>query len=776
MMKPSRAHRPLFQRGLQLAAMVLLLPSVASAQWIWQEVGFPARSGHCAVYASGMWIFGGKEGSTLRNDVWMLGGSFWDPVRVSGTPPTPRAGHTAIYDPVRKRLIVFGGNDGARSNEVWALTLDPSSDPTWTQLLPLGTPPSAREGHVAIYDPVGDRMIVFGGTDGAALNDVWSLSLANPPTWTLLSPSGPPPSPRQGACAAYDSQRQRILLFGGATDSGYGTGIWALDLAGGMAWSEIVASGTAPTPRVHASALYDPAADRFLIVGGENLTGDFPVLDGAQLALSGTPTWQTGFFANGTRGSLVYDSAHGRGLFYGGSYDAIGTTNQTWTVQLTSTPSLTRFVPTSGPNGLNDESAVLAYAGDEARIVVFGGKTIGGFEPQASDQTFALDIPNWSGVANPPPGLYYDWVPYGSGTPPAARYGHSAIRDVDHNQMIVFGGHSFSASPALRNDLWSLAFGTGVWSPLAPSGLGPSGRFEHSAIYDAPAHRMIVFGGNTADPFSSPPVATNELWQLDLSLAPPAWSQLSPLGTPPPARFGHSAIHDLDHHRMVVFGGSDAAGGLFNDVWSLSLDGPPTWTQIVPGGTPPSPRQEHSAVFQGWSTSTRRMLVYGGTSSREVWALSLTGAPSWTQLAVSGPLPDVWQSHSAVSLQDRIGQTNSWVMLVLGGSSASPWELELPGVVGVDPSIPSGLDLEGAFPNPAKASLTVAFTLPDAGPARLELFDLAGRKVASRDVGALGPGRHVVRLDEHGQLSPGLYLVKLTRTSESRVAKVVLMR
>ncbi len=53
------------------------------------------------------------------------------------------------------------------------------------------------------------------------------------------------------------------------------------------------------------------------------------------------------------------------------------------------------------------------------------------------------------------------------------------------------------------------------------------------------------------------------------------------------------------------------------------------------------------------------------------------------------------------------------------------------------------LELEGARPNPAVAGqLTVAFTLPNAEPARLELIDVSGRRLAARDVGSLGPGRH----------------------------------
>jgi len=84
------------------------------------------------------------------------------------------------------------------------------------------------------------------------------------------------------------------------------------------------------------------------------------------------------------------------------------------------------------------------------------------------------------------------------------------------------------------------------------------------------------------------------------------------------------------------------------------------------------------------------------------------------------------------------------------------------------------LALEGARPNPAVGALWLAFTLPDASPARLELHDLAGRQVAARAVGAHGPGRHVVRLDD-GALAPGLYWATLTQGSSTLRARVVVV-
>ena len=82
------------------------------------------------------------------------------------------------------------------------------------------------------------------------------------------------------------------------------------------------------------------------------------------------------------------------------------------------------------------------------------------------------------------------------------------------------------------------------------------------------------------------------------------------------------------------------------------------------------------------------------------------------------------------------------------------------------------LALEGARPNPAVGAVMLAFTLPDVSAARLELFDLSGRRLASREVGARGAGRHVERFDG-STLAPGLYWASLThggRTLRARIA------
>ena len=85
--------------------------------------------------------------------------------------------------------------------------------------------------------------------------------------------------------------------------------------------------------------------------------------------------------------------------------------------------------------------------------------------------------------------------------------------------------------------------------------------------------------------------------------------------------------------------------------------------------------------------------------------------------------------------------------------------------------------LLGAHPNPSAGShLTVAFALTDARTAQLELFDLAGRRVAEREVGMLGPGKHEVEMAEGQRLTPGLYLARLTRAQDVRMVRVVVTK
>src|SRR5439155_1705205 len=188
----------------------------------------------------------------------------------TGSPPSARCFHTAIYDPVRDRMLVFGGYDASAThyhNDLWALSL--AGTPAWSALAPAGTPPSARIWHTAIYDPVRDRMLVFGGYDGRSLlNDGWALSLAGSPAWTALAPAGSPPSARSSPTASYDPVRDGLVVLRGNDDISLLNDVFALPLAGTPAWSALAPARTPPSARLYHTAIYDPVRDRMLVFGG----------------------------------------------------------------------------------------------------------------------------------------------------------------------------------------------------------------------------------------------------------------------------------------------------------------------------------------------------------------------------------------------------------------------------------------------------------------------------------------------------------------------------
>jgi hypothetical protein len=108
-----------------------------------------------------------------------------------------------VYDSLRDRLIIFGGRDEfGWFGDVWALNL--SGPPVWTELLPDGTPPSARFGHEAVYDPVRDRMLVFLGYDGTVPErPVGAVALGDADLDAALA-AGTPPSLRDYTASIYD--------------------------------------------------------------------------------------------------------------------------------------------------------------------------------------------------------------------------------------------------------------------------------------------------------------------------------------------------------------------------------------------------------------------------------------------------------------------------------------------------------------------------------------------------------------------------------------------
>lgn len=399
--------------------------------------------------------------------------------------------------------------------------------------------------------------------------------------------------------------------------------------------------------------------------GGGSVSGANPTTDAAGIAAAGS--WTLGAAgANTLTATAVGSGIAGNPVTF--SAIATGGPAIAW---IALAPSGAVPPPRAG------HSAVLDAAG---AMLVFGGfrNGIGNV-----NDLWRLSHPLGTGGA----AIWSAIAPNGSA--PAPRAFHSAVFDPSSDRMIVFGGDG--AGGAL-NDVWVLenasgSGGTPTWTELQPTGSPPAARFYHSAVYDPTSKRMIVFGGGNLH-F---PAATyyDDVWVLTNANGlggTAAWIQLTPGGSPG-ARTLHSAVYDAQFNRMTVFGGQNSGSVGLNDVWVLfNANGAgiaPAWVQITPTGVPPTPRIGQTAVYD---PASFRMTVFGGFgdfgTGNQTWVLTFANAvpgasPAWMQLAPAGPLPPARWTHSAVYdpasnrmtvFGGRDDLNDSWVLTDANGS------------------------------------------------------------------------------------------------------------
>ena len=743
------------------------------AEGEWDDVPIPrmpARAGHVAVLDPGrerVVIFGGFDAyDEFKSDTWALAidEASWVAITPLGEVPPGRYFHSGIYDPVRERLIIFGGWDGSSRNDVWALSL--SGEPVWTRLFPAGAPPAPRWGHAAAYDPIADRMIVIGGTGGSGnMNDVWALSLGGSPTWTLVAPSGVAPTPRAQHAVAYDASAQRIILFGG-NDGSLRNDAWALSLSGAPAWSALSPAGTAPTGRRGHAAVYEPIGQKVLVFGGYDGTYRADV---HSLSLSGDIAWTAispaGIVPEGRYASAsILDGARNRLLVCGGD-DGPNRRQDTWALALGDDPAWSDATPSAWPTARWGHAS--AYDSRGGRMLVVGGDEalVSGI-----NDVWALSLgaePAWSSIAT-------------QGGAPSGRRQHTAIYDPRRDRLIVFGGFD----GALRNDTWALSLRAPFqWIPLAPMGSLPTARRGHAAVYDAARDRMLVFGGYDGGYLS-------DVWSLSLSGAP-AWTKLTANVAQPSPRYAACAIIDPARDRLVIFGG-DTGPARVNDSWALPLGlGSASWAPIETVERP-GVRAGHSGVYD---PARDRFVIFGGydgysTFLNDAWALSFEGTPAWIDLAPAGVIPPGRYFHSGV--HDPSGDR----LVVFGGYGGGDsredlwfldWAPALSPLAHDDraPSVASAgaidrlaLRVVGSNPLPGDGNMTLEFAVPDPGAvASLRVFDVSGRRVATLHEGWIeaGASRRDIGGDLHA-LPPGVYFLRLEAGGESTVARLVLVR
>jgi len=140
--------------------------------------------------------------------------------------PNGRSEAFGVMDPVRRRLVFFGGDDGAPVNcnpnphLVGGTWIYDTVCAVFEEVTTNGDPGPRSRG-ASVYDPVNDRMVIFGGRTRTGnsgpytlFDDVWALDLETL-TWEKLEISGTKPLARYNPAGGYNALTHEMIIFGG---------------------------------------------------------------------------------------------------------------------------------------------------------------------------------------------------------------------------------------------------------------------------------------------------------------------------------------------------------------------------------------------------------------------------------------------------------------------------------------------------------------------------------------------------------------------------------
>ena len=146
-----------------------------------------------------------------------------------------------------------------------------------------------------------------------------------------------------------------------------------------------------------------------------------------------------------------------------------------------------------------------------------------------------------------------------------------------------------------------------------------------------------------------------------------------------------------------------------------------------------------------------------------------------TVTATFGPADDVTRADYAAAAVRLLGVYDAADPASFA-PGAGQTQAVLPALAQATAAASAPFALETAAPNPATTSARIAFSLAEAGPARLSVYDVLGREVAVLADGAsMEAGRHEASLDASA-LASGTYVVRLTAGTESLVRQMTVVR
>ncbi len=266
----------------------------------------------------------------------------------------------------------------------------------------------------------------------------------------------------------------------------------------------------------------------------------------------------------------------------------------------------------------------------------------------------------------------------------------------------------------------------------------------------------------------------------------PQWTPQGVVVSANPWSQGLTSSFVLDHRGGIILAWRDTRTNNIEDIYAQRVDGygylgdaEPVITSVLD-----VPDDHGGVVDVAWDASY--LDPPGGTIvDYEVSRLDADWVPVGILAASAASSYSLTVPTTADSSAVTSGLTSFRVKARTAGApawnsaSADGYSVDNLGSVGVPPAPRAGLALEAPSPNPARGTATIRWSLARRGPARLVVFDLGGRVVRVLHHGDAPAGAHVSTFEaggRHGELPPGLYVVRLSAEGLTLARRLALIR
>ncbi|HUP45738.1 MAG TPA: kelch repeat-containing protein [Thermoanaerobaculia bacterium] len=557
----------------------------------------PGRSSHVMVYDSNrarMIVFGGRTGNELRNDTWVYRGDWFNREWVQiDTPNAPAARQfaAAAFDPLRDRMILFGGQEFVE-NEEGDLTSRELYDmwefdgTTWTRVLESG--PQIRKP-LLTYDESRDQVILLGhDAETATQMYVWDRSAEE---WSQVTPEDLPPCVNESGIA-YDSDKQLVYIMGGVcippsnpqNSSKTTDELYAWD---GTNW-ELIEDERTLFRTSNAAFAYDARWKELVLFGG---TLAYTNSSQATTFMYRDDNWITpprDITSPGPRSlyAMAPDPVRGVVWLYGGQSD-VTIYSDLWKFEdgfwhlmaVENTPFCS--------------SPLMAFDTDRARLVLVC----------TDSATHEFDGETWTAF------------PDVRTKPDSRRFSH-LVYDQALRRTVLYGGFNDIGDYVDKTWTWN---GT-VWTEVKAN-RRPHFRALSSMWYDPVLRKTVLFGGIGRQDREGRLHRFNDMWSFDGS----TWTEIKPAAMPS-TRYGAQIAVDPTTNRTILFGGlrvetTDAGVQrqvYADDTWEWNGS---TWRQLA---TDPAPPARENATMV-WDPTARHFLLFGGWAGHylsDTWRLA----------------------------------------------------------------------------------------------------------------------------------------------------------